>query len=123
MYRRLKARGARDGRTVKSLILEGTERILRPEVERPARKVTLPLITASFLFPAINDEPHGLEQRLRPLTRSRRASPKTWADAYLIAFAETSQMTLVTFDRAFRGKAKPILLRAECRLRSAMARL
>ena len=49
------------------------------------------------------DEPQGLEQRLRPLTRSRHASPKVWADAYLIAFAAASQMTLVTFDRAFRG--------------------
>jgi len=59
------------------------------------------------------DEPHGLESRLRPLTRSRRASPKAWADAYLVAFAETSQMTLVTFDRALHGKAKPVLLLAE----------
>jgi uncharacterized protein len=59
------------------------------------------------------DEPHGLEQRLRPLTRSRRASPKAWADAYLVAFAETSQMTLVTFDRAFRGRTKPLVLLAE----------
>jgi len=59
------------------------------------------------------DERHGLESRLRPLTRSRRASPKAWADAYLVAFAETSQMTLVTFDRALHGKAKPVLLLAE----------
>jgi hypothetical protein len=44
MYRRLKARGASEGRTVKSLILEGAERILRSDVERPARKVTLPLV-------------------------------------------------------------------------------
>ena len=59
------------------------------------------------------DEPQGLEQRLRPLTRSRHASPKVWADAYLIAFAAASQMTLVTFDRAFRGKTKPLMLLAE----------
>ena len=44
MYRRLKARGASEGRTVKSLILEGAERILRSDVERHARKVTLPLV-------------------------------------------------------------------------------
>ena len=59
------------------------------------------------------EEPPGLERRLRTRTRSRPASPKTWADAYLAAFAETSQMTLVTFDRAFRGKVKPIILLGE----------
>ena len=56
------------------------------------------------------EEPSGLERRFRALTRQRRAAPKTWADAYLGAFAETSQMTLVTFDTAFRGKVKPLVL-------------
>jgi toxin-antitoxin system PIN domain toxin len=59
------------------------------------------------------EEPQGLELRLRLLTRSRRASPQAWADAYLMAFAQTSQMTLVTFDRAFHGKMKPLVLLAE----------
>jgi hypothetical protein len=39
----------------------------------------------------------------RARSRSRQASPKAWADAYLAAFAEASQLTLVTFDRAFSG--------------------
>ena len=56
------------------------------------------------------EEPPALESRFRSLTRSRHASPKTWADAYLAAFAEASQITLVTFDRAFRGKARPLML-------------
>jgi hypothetical protein len=30
--------------------------------------------------------------------------------ANLAAFAETSQLTLVTFDRAFRGRVKPLVL-------------
>ena len=59
------------------------------------------------------DEPAGLDRRFRTLTRARRASPKTWADAYLAAFAEASQMTLVTFDRTMRGKAKPLVLLGE----------
>ena len=59
------------------------------------------------------EEPLDLERRLRALTRSRQASPKVWADAYLAAFAETSQVTLVTFDRAFRGKVKPLVLLEE----------
>jgi len=56
------------------------------------------------------EEPAGLERRFRALTRLKQAAPRTWADAYLAAFAETSQLTLVTFDRAFRGKARPLIL-------------
>jgi predicted nucleic acid-binding protein len=56
------------------------------------------------------DEPSGLDRRFRALTRAKRAAPQAWADAYLAAFAETSQLTLVTFDRAFRGKCRSLLL-------------
>ena len=59
------------------------------------------------------DEPPGLERRFRALTRLKRAAPNQWADAYLAAFAEMSQITLVTFDQAFRDKVKPILLLEE----------
>ena len=59
------------------------------------------------------DEPPGIETWFRTRTRSRHASPKVWGDAYLAAFAEASQVTLVTFDRAFRGKVKPLILLAE----------
>src|SRR6185295_19913821 len=54
------------------------------------------------------EEPPGIDRRFRALTRLKSASPKAWADAYLAAFADTAQATLVTFDRAFRGKAKPL---------------
>ena len=59
------------------------------------------------------EEPPELERRFRVRTRSKLAAPKTWADAYLAAFAETSQVTLVTFDRAFRGRLKPLVLLEE----------
>lgn len=59
------------------------------------------------------DEPPHVDPRFRALTRTRRASPKAWGDAYLSAFAEASQVTLVTFDRAFRGKVKPLILLEE----------
>jgi toxin-antitoxin system PIN domain toxin len=59
------------------------------------------------------EEPFGFEHRFRARTRLRHAATKAWADAYLAAFAETSQLTLVTFDRAFRGKVKPIVLLEE----------
>jgi uncharacterized protein len=56
------------------------------------------------------DEPSGLDTQFRALTRSSRASPKDWADSYLAAFAQTSRLTVVTFDRAFQNKAKDSLL-------------
>jgi uncharacterized protein len=59
------------------------------------------------------DEPPGTERRFRALTRLKTASPKAWADAYLTAFAYTSQLTIVTFDRAFRDKVKPLILLEE----------
>jgi len=62
---------------------------------------------------ALLDEPPHLDPRFRALTRTRRASPKAWGDAYLSAFAEASQVTLVIFDRAFRGKVKPLILLEE----------
>jgi len=59
------------------------------------------------------EEPSGLDRRFRMLTHSKRASPKVWADAYLASFAETAQITLVTFDRAFRGRVRSLLLLEE----------
>jgi toxin-antitoxin system PIN domain toxin len=59
------------------------------------------------------EEPHGLERRFRALTRGKQAAPKVWADAYLIAFAETSQFTLVTFDRTLGRKVKPVMVLGE----------
>ena len=58
------------------------------------------------------DEPPGLERRFRALTARKHASTKTWGDAYLAAFTETAQLTLVTFDAGFRGKVKPLILLA-----------
>lgn len=56
------------------------------------------------------DEPGGIEIHFRALTRSPHASPKDWADSYLAAFAMASRLTVVTFDQAFRNKAKDLLL-------------
>ena len=51
-----------------------------------------------------------LESPLRVMTKAAIASPKTWMDAYLAAFAETAGLTLVTFDRALAGKTKGSIL-------------
>jgi toxin-antitoxin system PIN domain toxin len=55
-------------------------------------------------------EPKGLEAALRLRTSADSPSPKTWMDAYLAAFAETSNMTLVTFDRVLAGKVDGVVL-------------
>ena len=56
------------------------------------------------------DEPADLETPLRTRTASETASPKSWMDAYLAAFAETAHLTLVTFDTALARKAKGAVL-------------
>ena len=56
------------------------------------------------------EEPAGMESRFRSRSGAEQASPKEWADAYLAAFAEAAQLTLVTFDRALAGKAKGSVL-------------
>ena len=59
------------------------------------------------------NEPDGLDRKFREFTHGTRSSPQAWGDAYLAAFADTSQVTLVTFDRGFRGKVKPVILLGE----------
>lgn len=56
------------------------------------------------------DEPIGLEQAFRSHSRRARPAPKEWADSYLLAFAAVSGLRLVTFDQAFGGKAKSVLV-------------
>ena len=52
-------------------------------------------------------EPEGpeFEKLFQQLSSKARRSPKLWADAYLGAFAATAGLTLITFDRSFRGMA------------------
>jgi uncharacterized protein len=56
------------------------------------------------------DEPSELEGYFRRLTRSSNASPKDWADSYLAAFARSSRLTVVTFDRGFQNKVEDLVL-------------
>jgi predicted nucleic acid-binding protein len=59
------------------------------------------------------DEPAELEARFRALTRLREPAPKDWADSHLAAFATVGQLTLVTFDRGLRSKAKSTVVLGE----------
>lgn len=56
------------------------------------------------------DEPAEIEPAFRSLMQSSHPSPKQWADAYIAAFAQTSEMTLVTFDRALKLRVKQAIL-------------
>ena len=51
-------------------------------------------------------EPVGIEHRWRRLTASPSYSPKVWTDAYLVAFAVTGDLQLVTFDTSLGSMAR-----------------
>jgi len=59
---------------------------------------------------ALLPEPEDLEAKFRALSRSPQASPKVWADAYLVAFAEQYEATLITFDKALSNRAHGMIL-------------
>lgn len=55
-------------------------------------------------------EPEGLESEFRSRSRLPTASPKVWADAYLLAFASVAGLKVVTFDRAMKGQNTDVLV-------------
>jgi toxin-antitoxin system PIN domain toxin len=55
-------------------------------------------------------EPGGLDRGLKDLTRSRHASPKAWADAYLAAFASAAGLKLITFDKSLGTRSAGSLI-------------
>jgi toxin-antitoxin system PIN domain toxin len=59
---------------------------------------------------AFVDEPSGIEPAFRKYARKNHASPKLWADAWLLAFAECAGGVVVTFDRALAARASHTVL-------------
>lgn len=55
-------------------------------------------------------EPIEVDGRFREKATGQTASPKTWADAWLLAVAQASEGVLVTFDRALAGRGAVCLL-------------
>ena len=53
---------------------------------------------------AFLSEPETIEPEFRRLSALKTASPKVWADAYLLAFASIAGLKLVTFDRGLRSR-------------------
>lgn len=61
----------------------------------------------------LRPEPEGAGQSFEQRTSKDAVSPKEWMDAYLAAFAEAGNLTLVTMDRALAAKAKGAVLLGE----------
>ena len=51
------------------------------------------------------EEPRGIEPVFRKYARKNHASPKLWADAWLLAFAECADGVVTTFDQALAARA------------------
>ncbi len=58
-------------------------------------------------------EPTEVEKRFREKAAGRTVSPKVWADAWLLAFAQASEGALVTFDRVLSSRGAFCLLAKE----------
>lgn len=59
---------------------------------------------------AFVNEPDGIEAAFRNYARKNHASPKLWADAWLLAFAECAGGTVITFDQELAARANHTVL-------------
>jgi toxin-antitoxin system PIN domain toxin len=59
---------------------------------------------------AFRPEPEDVERRFREMAVGSTASPKVWADAWLLAVAEAAGGVLVTFDKALAARGAHCLL-------------
>ena len=55
-------------------------------------------------------EPQDVETHFREYTAAKTASPKVWADAWLLAVSRASGGILITFDRALAARGARCLL-------------
>ncbi|MGA3011312.1 MAG: TA system VapC family ribonuclease toxin [Terracidiphilus sp.] len=58
-------------------------------------------------------EPPEVDKRFREKATGRTASPKVWADAWLLAVAQAAEGVLVTFDKALASRGALCLLPKE----------
>lgn len=56
------------------------------------------------------EKPPNVEPSFRSFSSPRQPNSKAWADSYLAAFAIVSGSRFVTFDQAFQGKVKHLLV-------------
>jgi hypothetical protein len=90
--------------------LLSTASVMKQDVMSQAQcwNIYEPWVESGLAFVA--QEPPDLERKMRARTYERSATPKVWADAYLAAFAEAGNLTLVTMDRALAAKVKDAVL-------------
>lgn len=90
--------------------LLSTEAVMKQDVlsQKQCWEAYDPWIESGLAFVA--HDPPGLESEMRVRASEGSVSPKAWADAYLAAFAEAGNLTLVTMDRALAAKAKGAVL-------------
>jgi predicted nucleic acid-binding protein len=55
-------------------------------------------------------EPEALSEEFRARSSLSSRSPKVWADAYLLAFAVTCGVKLITLDNALRARGVDVLV-------------
>jgi uncharacterized protein len=53
-------------------------------------------------------EPESIEKEFRKLSVLRSASPKVWADSYVLAFASVAGLKLVTFDQGLSSRSTEV---------------
>ena len=58
----------------------------------------------------IYPEPPNIDAQFREFSKSPIASPKVWADAYLLAFARGHHGQVVTFDKALEDQGTSCLV-------------
>ena len=76
-------------------------RIMGPEVLTAARAWAAYDFLCSDVRVTFAPEPPSLETAWREATKHLHTGPNFWTDAYLAAFAEAGDYTIVTFDRGF----------------------
>ncbi len=76
--------------------------VLREEVRNPAEawETYDQLLNDEYVFFLPEPAHEELESALRQLTSNRNPNSRQWPDAYLAAFAQVADLTLVTFDRS-----------------------
>lgn len=80
----------------------------KPLTMRAAWKVYLRLFQDDRVL--FIPEPAEADQGFHTRTQGETASPKIWADAWLLAMAEAAQGTLLTFDRTLAAQGAQVLL-------------
>jgi uncharacterized protein len=78
-------------------------KVMGRDVVSPARAWHVYDLLCEDLRVTFAAEPLEMEPAFRSLTRNRIAGSGLWTDAYLAALAKARGLTVVSFDRGFRG--------------------